>query len=1100
MEKKKLKKPHGSPNMSQQNPKKSNVGKLLCGGFQGTGVTSQAYNLIVKHKISTMIVSKKNAVSVKQMTKLIRDLQYIAFSEAHYKYPLMFAIDEEGGMMNALFDADFLTQFPGAMALSASGDIDLVYQVLKALAVELKTIGFLIIFGPVLDVVTKLSHQLVGVRSFGTTVEEVIKNGKACAKGFQDGGLFCFGKHFPGIGNASVDSLLELPMLPDSLDQVRHFNAVPFGELIKANSLDGISAAGCGVPTISPDEVHACLSPVVVNQLLRTELNFNGVVISECLEMDALHHSVGLGQGVILALYAGCDLILVCHDPKLQDEAVDSMEKALANGNLDEESVNTSLRRIEVLQKKLPTWQELFPRGETSAKEDKIELFRDKNPELWEKHQKISDMAYRKSVTLVRDYPDVLPLSKFLGSSKRNKNGKTDKTNNILLLTPLLNPITGTNDNSDSKLYNGEEVFQRFGNMLSDHHLNKELENPYQVLHTTYTANGLTSLHETLIENSKVVIVLTSEASRNMYQIGIVKYVSILCGASPSSFNSSGQTYSQLSKPLVLVATSSPYDFFYNKSIGSAYLCCYDYTDNVLRHLVDVLMGDYVPDGCIPGEKKYVSRLKKRRLTDSHNNDPKAISRKNSIPRRRWLVDEFDMKRDWASLVTLIKNNNDEGTEASDVAYNSYGRAAFINYQDDKFFEKLYLLLSDPSQKQFVVRNSSLNILYGIIITWVNDSLNFPLDGGVMREPSDPNFNKIGSILYILVDKTKRLQSIGKNLHVRAMRYLIKEKSCNSLTLGSSFPLIVLPGNSNLVGSNANSKVLTFMENFGWNVSVNKLRKKHIMLLKDLKTWLVPKKIFKELMIVGIRFDLCTDPEKLMNLLGKTKRGKLKPKSDDDDEEEDDEDDEEDNEQGDEEEEEEDEEDHNDNNSNVDGKSGTKKDSISRKQMVKEEKENIKEIYLEAIKHLDSSNGVKIIIALEPTHQNVIGSIILFTNKSQLAKFFPYIDEASLFEVSSAKDSPVSNRSDNEELIGGIVAPVIDSSYSNLTEIFKYGLICSGITLLKSSFNEDLNKCLMVGVNEDQSGNMNGIKDIGFQEWKYYYDYYEKKSSRDFES
>lgn len=97
------------------------------------------------------------------------------------------------------------------MALAATGDPKLVYEISKAIAIELKTIGFSIILGPVLDVVTKLSHQLVGVRSFGTTVEDVQKYGLMCARGLRDGGLFTVGKHFPGIGNATVDSLLSYP-------------------------------------------------------------------------------------------------------------------------------------------------------------------------------------------------------------------------------------------------------------------------------------------------------------------------------------------------------------------------------------------------------------------------------------------------------------------------------------------------------------------------------------------------------------------------------------------------------------------------------------------------------------------------------------------------------------------------------------------------------------------------------------------------------------------------------------------------------------------------------------------------------------------------
>lgn len=980
------------------------VGQLLCGGFEGATVTPQAYHLIVDLHISTMILSKKNAVSVQQMAKLIQDLQYIAFTRGNYKYPLMFAIDEEGGMMNSLFDPENLTQFPCAMGLAATGNTELVYKALKAVATELKHIGFLIILGPVLDVVTKLSHQLVGVRSFGTTLESVTRYGMACARGLQDGGLITMGKHFPGIGNATVDSLLELPMVTDSIDSIRRLNCVPFAELIKEGVLDGISAAGAGVPTISPDEVHACLSPVVLNQLLRQELKFDGVVISECLEMDALHHSVGLGQGVILAVFAGCDLVMVCHDPNLQNEAADSLEKAVANGNLDEEIVNASLERIEKLQKKLPKWSEIFPQGLQSAQEAPS-LFREQNPSDWMMHQKLSKQAYKKSITLVRDYAESLPLTKHL-----------QKDDNLLLLTPLLSPmytLESEKGDKEKTLYSGEEVFQKFGDLLANHNPN----NTFNVLHTTYTANGLTSLHESLIESSKAVIVVTSEASRNMYQMGIVKYASILCGANPSSFNSNNSanpdTYTHLSKPLIIVATLTPYDFFYNKNIGSAYLCCYDYTENVFVELVSILMGEDAPEGCIPGERRFISRAKKRRITDE---DLMTKSRKSSVPQRKWLVDEFSLERDWKGLVTLWKNNGpflqgDSGTRPDTVDYQSLG-----------FFKRLYVLLSSaPNQKHFVVRNSSFNILYGIVLTWIDESQNVPLDG-VVRDETDESYKKVGNILYILVDKTKRFQSIGKNLHARAMRHLIQVEKCTSVTLGCSFPLLALPGTV------SDKKVVSFFESESWEVKSTPLKK--IMVLHDLGSWLVPKKIFRELMIVGVRFDICSDPEELLRM-------------------------------------------------------------ISRSEQYSETL-HVKNIYLEAIKYVQNQSTfeTKIITALEPTNQNVIGSIVLFTNRSQMSKFYPFMDEV----LTTKSPLPTSK----QEVVGAIMCPVIDPSYSNLTEIFKFGLICSGITFLKSIFHEnenvEISQCIMLGVGDDNKSNLGGIQEIGFQEWKVFTDNFDTRT------
>ncbi|KAG5416858.1 hypothetical protein I9W82_005588 [Candida metapsilosis] len=929
------------------------AGQLLCGGFQGTKVTSQAYKLIVDHKISSMILSRKNAVSVEQMSKLIKDLQYIAYTQGDYKYPIMFAIDQEGGIMNSLFDPDFLTQYPSAMALAATGDPKLVYEISRAIAIELKAIGFSIILGPVLDVVTKLSHQLVGVRSFGTTVEDVQKYGSSCAKGLRDGGLFTMGKHFPGIGNATVDSLLELPMMGDTLNQIRQSNAAPFAHLIHANLLDGISVAGCGVPNISPDEAHACLSPVIINQLLRQEIGFNGVVISECLEMEALYHSIGLGQGVILAINAGCDLVMVCHDLKLQNEAIDSIKKGIINGNLDDDTVLASFERIETLQKKLPTWKEIFPDGITSAQESPV-LFKYKCPDQWKRHQELASLAYQKSITLVRDYGGLLPLSKHFEQSS--------ELESILVLSPLLSPIAPKQASTES-LFTGEEVFQGFGKFLSKHQVNAKKK--YVVLHTTYTANGLTPLHESLIEKANIVVVFTSEASRNMYQIGIVKYVSVLCGASPAL---SKRSASKLQKPLIVVATSSPYDFFYDKLMGSVYICCYDYTKQALENVASLLLGDFEPQGCIPGEQQHA---KKRR----HSHDDVNMKQ----IKRKWLVDEFDIARDLSGLVKLLKDVEWEDEDG-------------VNIKDEQYCKRLGGLLATSNQKHFVVRNSSLNILYGAVLTWCEGT--------------------IGHVLFIIVEKSKRLHSIGRNLNARAERYLTREKNCTEIRLGSAFPLVVF--------GNLCSGSRTFLRRVGWEDE--KSPKKCVLRLNDISQWSVPERILKELMIVGVRFDVCTGSSQLERLI---ERGDLSPE--------------------------------------------------------------YKAYYKEAMKNTPSrlAHEVKIIIALEPSSSIVIGSVILFTNKSEFSKFFPFIDQCIDDEQRGSSTVPT---------IGGIIAPVIDQSYSNLVDIFKYGLICSAITKLKNSLNDEdmLNQCIMCDVVDDEK-TITSMRDIGFEKWRYYYDYYDKK-------
>lgn len=960
------------------------LGRLLCGGFQGTTVTPQAYTLIVELKISTMILSLKNAVSVKQMSKLIKDLQWVAYNQGGYQYPLMFAIDQEGGMMNTLFDEEFITQFPGAMALASTRDPELVYEVSKATAVELKKIGFLIILGPVLDVITKLSHQLIGVRSFGTTIDEVTKYGGECARGLRDGGMFTFGKHFPGVGNSTVDSLLELPVMTDTLDQVRNVTSVPFGRLINKGYLDGITVSGCGVPSISPDETHACLSPILVNQLLREEMKFDGVILCECLEIEALFHSFGLSQGVILAVSAGCDLIMVCHNLSLQSEALDSLKKALQNEVLEESTIRASLNRIRRLQIRLPSWVDIFPDGETSAKKFPS-IFKYSEPELWKKHHELSARAYKSSITLVRDMNETLPLTKYI---KLDEN----EVDNILILTPLLN-IVYPNDSShkDASLFTGETVFQKFGEMLSNHQ--SRFEMPYNILHTSYTANGLTPQHESLIEKAKVVVVFTSEASRNVYQIGLVKYVAMLCGAKPS-YKMDASTFNQATaKPLIIVATLSPYDFLYNIRIGSAYLCCYDYTNDSLKQLVGVLMGDSIAEGCLPGEEKLKNQKRKRGISEVFDR-PKS----HAAIKKRWLVDVFDMGQDWSGLVTLWKDTAAEFEVDTD-----------FNYQLNGFFNKLFALFMSTTntQKHFVVRNSSLRILYGAVITWV----------GIQ-----PNGKPIGSILYISVDKSKRVQNLGKSLLNRAVRYLIQERLCENINFGGSFPL--------LFGNNARSesRLTEFLKSAKWDIKAG-IKEKHIMIIHNLINWQVPSHIFRELKIIGVRFDICQDFQNLIQLIDRA-----------------------------------------------------------------DIEVNDYQLYREAISQFSiPNNELKIIIAIEPTNQAVIGSLILFTNRSPISKFYPFIDECVHSKVTG------DNQSGYIPLVGGMVGMIVDPLYTNLAEIFRYGLICTGLTYLILGIREGdlpMEKCVLIG-NEDNSG-LEKSKEIGFQEWKHFYSFYNTKSARDF--
>ncbi|GME81233.1 unnamed protein product [Ambrosiozyma monospora] len=393
-----------------------NTGKLLLAGFEGYEITPdcQAVKLIKIHKVRSFILGSKNFVNVPQITKLIDDLQTRAKLEG-YERPLLIAVDQELGCCNAMFDEIALTQFPGAMGLAATDDVELIYRVGEALAIELRSIGFNFLMGPDLDICSRMSNQLIGVRSFGSTVEDVTKYATAFARGLKKGGILTCAKHFPGIGSSFVDNLLELPMMLETYTQLECFNVLPFKNLIDEGLIDSVHAGGVAVPNISPNEIHACLSPVIVQKLLRKNCKFDGLVVSECLELESLCRNVGLGQGAVLAiLYARCDMVMVCSDYIYQEEALSSLTKAYESGNYDPIFAQ-SVRRIDELHRKLQ-WSE------------KIQL----TPDLWNEHQKLSIQAYSKSITLVRDQEDVLPINKYFTQNDEN---------NVVVLTPLITQI-----------------------------------------------------------------------------------------------------------------------------------------------------------------------------------------------------------------------------------------------------------------------------------------------------------------------------------------------------------------------------------------------------------------------------------------------------------------------------------------------------------------------------------------------------------------------------------------------------------------------------------------------------------------------------------
>ncbi|TAQ83208.1 hypothetical protein B7494_g8469 [Chlorociboria aeruginascens] len=705
------------------------IGQLFFMGWDGAEVTPQIRTLIEDHHLGAILLTTKNLKSAQDTARLVQELQTIAHKAGH-PVPLLIALDQENGGVNSLFDEDYICQFPSAMGVAATGSLELAYEVANATAKEVSAVGVNMIMGPVLDVLTNARYQPLGVRATGDDPQEVSQYGIAAMNGYKEAGLTTCGKHFPSYGNLDfLGSSLDMPIITETLEQLSLSALVPFRNAIR-EGLDAMMVGGCAIANAGMNVMHACLSNQVVDELLRNDLGFNGVTISECLEMEALSHDIGVRGGTVMAVEAGCDIVLLCRSFVVQLEAISGLKLGIENDMISRERIDISLRRVLKLKSKCTSWNEaLNPPGISQL------------TTLHPSHLELSTKAYDSSITIMRDKGHLLPLSNTLYAEDE-----------LLLLTPLVKPLPASaatktltegakpvpNEHDKwihrSSIMSGEGVFRELGRSLARQRHGK-------LLHTSYTAHGVRPVHENLINRAAAIIIVTADANRNLYQNGFTKHVAMMC----SMLSSGGKK-----KSLIVVSVSSPYDFAMDKSIGT-YVCTFDFTETAMRALVRALFGEFVPQGTLPGTLRKSRRVQKSR--------------------QHWLVENWNPERDSRGLQALIR--------AIEKA-SPPGQQSILSGSTPLSFELPHLSSNSDtlSESHYVVRNSSTQALFGFCSTYTFTSSGSPTSTGILAS--------------IFVEPSKRSLSIGHSLHQRALRHLLSNPSIQTLQLGLGHPSIYL--------------------------------------------------------------------------------------------------------------------------------------------------------------------------------------------------------------------------------------------------------------------------------------------------------------------
>jgi beta-N-acetylhexosaminidase len=316
--------------------RREKIGQLFMLGFSGTSVSAELAGLLAEYRPGGVIVFARNLQSPEQI--------------AHS--PLLIAIDQEGGRVSRL-PKEF-TIFPACALLGQCGSAELAYDVAAGTAKELRAVGINMNMAPVLDVDTNPRNPIIGDRAFSGNAEQVAEMGLATMAGLHDHKVLACGKHFPGHGDTSADSHKELPIVTASVERLREVELRPFRHAID-HGLATIMTAHVSYPHLDA-HYPATLSSTILTKLLREELGFRGLIITDDLEMHAIIDHYGMGEAAVQAFTAGADMLLICKEYDRAVAAMEALYLAASDGVLSEVRIEASLRRIAQVKERF-----LFP-------------------------------------------------------------------------------------------------------------------------------------------------------------------------------------------------------------------------------------------------------------------------------------------------------------------------------------------------------------------------------------------------------------------------------------------------------------------------------------------------------------------------------------------------------------------------------------------------------------------------------------------------------------------------------------------------------------------------------------------------------------------
>ena len=325
------------------------VGQLLMVSFYGSGDNSRIRSLITRDHVGNLVLVGTDAQNPAELAALTADLQGLTRA-SNDGIPALIGVDQEGGDVESLLSG--FTLFPNPMALGATGSQDLARQEGRAMGEEMRAAGINLDLAPVLDVNTNPANPVIGLRSLGDRESLVSELGAAYIAGLHDAGILAVVKHFPGHGATSQDSHVVLPV--DSRDRatIEATDLPPFEAAI-GSGVDAVLVAHVSYPALDPSSLPASLSPTIITGLLRGQLGWDGVVLSDDLGMRAVSADRTPGQLAIAAIGAGDDLLIYTTSEPEIEQASAALIDAVRSGRISEQRLDDSVRRVLQLKARI---------------------------------------------------------------------------------------------------------------------------------------------------------------------------------------------------------------------------------------------------------------------------------------------------------------------------------------------------------------------------------------------------------------------------------------------------------------------------------------------------------------------------------------------------------------------------------------------------------------------------------------------------------------------------------------------------------------------------------------------------------------------------